>query len=68
MRPFQLDGAGGVVAWGDILVAVGDQPVRSMADLQRQLRGRKRGETIAVKVLRTLDRAQQVVEVPVTLK
>ncbi|MEQ1633818.1 MAG: PDZ domain-containing protein, partial [Planctomycetota bacterium] len=66
LRPFRLDRAGNVVAWGDILVAVDDQPVRSMADLQRQLRGRKRGETVSVKVLRNDE--QKLVDLGVTLK
>ncbi len=38
-----------------------------MTDLKRQLRGRKRGEAVAVKVLRA-DEQQQVVELRVTLK
>jgi S1-C subfamily serine protease len=67
VRPFQLDDRGNIVAWGDILVAVDGQPVRSMADLRRQLRGRKRGEALTVKVLRA-DERQQVVELRVTLK
>jgi S1-C subfamily serine protease len=67
VRPFRLDERGNVVSWGDILVAVDGQPVRSMTDLKRQLRGRKRGEAVAVKVLRA-DERQQVVELRVTLK
>ena len=67
MRPFEFDRNGNIVAWGDILLDVDGQPVRSMADLKRQLRGRKLGETVAVKVLRAEER-QQVVELRVTLK
>ena len=67
MRPFQMDGNGNILSWGDILLDVDGQPVRSMADLKRQLRGRKRGEAVAVKVLRA-DERQQVVELRVTLK
>ena len=67
MRPFELDQNGNIVAWGDILLDVDGQPVRSMADLKRQLRGRKRGESVAVKVLRA-DERQQVVDLRVTLK
>lgn len=66
LRPFQLDRSGNVITFGDILVAVDDQPVRSMADLKRQLQGRKRGETVMVKVLRSDER--KLVDVGVTLK
>jgi S1-C subfamily serine protease len=68
LRPFRLDGGGNIVEWGDILLEVGGQPVRSLNELQRQLRGRQRGETVAVKILRADQRRDQVTSLTVTLK
>lgn len=68
MRPFRLDRSGNIVEWGDILLEVGGQPVRSLADLQRQLRGRQRGEVVPVKVLRADQRNGQVASLEVTLR
>jgi S1-C subfamily serine protease len=68
IQPFQFDRDGNVVQWGDIIVAVEGSEIRSYADLQRLLRGRKRGETVPVKIVRGDPERPQVVELPVALR
>jgi len=68
IQPFRLDARGNILDWGDIIVAVDGTPIRSQADLQRLLRGRKRGETVSVKVVRGDRESAKVVDVPVALK
>ena len=68
IRPFQLDSWGNILDWGDIIVALDGTPIRSQADLLRLLRGRKRGETVSVKVVRGGVDSAKVVDVPVAVK
>ncbi|MBL8724172.1 MAG: trypsin-like peptidase domain-containing protein [Planctomycetes bacterium] len=68
VKPFRLDRQENVVEWGDVIVAVDDAPVRSQADLQRVLRGRKRGEQVRVKVVRSDGERGELLELPVSLK
>ena len=56
-----------VLESGDIIVAIAGTPIRSQAEVSRALRGRKRGDTVKVKLVRGDDRTE-VVEVPVALK
>ncbi|MGE3175572.1 MAG: S1C family serine protease [Planctomycetota bacterium] len=66
VQPFRFDG-NYIAEWGDVIVEIGGRPVRSTNDLLRELRGRKRGEQVAVKVLRGEPPRQQVLELTVTL-
>ena len=68
IKPFVLDSDYNVREAGDIIVAVEDQAVRSQGDLQRLLRGRKRGERVDVTLLRSERGGQRVEKVPVALK
>lgn len=68
MRAFRVTADGGVLEWGDLIVAVDGTPVRTVAELLRTLQGRRRGETVPVTVLRgNSDRlAEVVLQVPLT--
>jgi S1-C subfamily serine protease len=68
LKPFQVDRNDRIVEWGDVIVAVDGTQVRSMSDLQRLLRGRKRGEQVKVTLVRGEPERAAVVEVPVALK
>ena len=67
IKPFRV-AEDRIAEWGDVIVAVDGAPIRSRDDLQRLLRGRKRGETVSVKLIRGDIDAAQLVEVPVALK
>jgi S1-C subfamily serine protease len=51
-----------------VIVAVDGAPVRNQDELRRLLRGRKRGETVSVKLVRGQPNATKVVDVSVALK
>ncbi|MEO6595186.1 MAG: trypsin-like peptidase domain-containing protein, partial [Planctomycetota bacterium] len=68
IKPFEFDEHDRVSAMGDVIVAVDGAPIRAYNDLQRLLRGRKRGETVAVKVVRGDAEGSSVLEVKVALK
>jgi len=68
VRAFRLDNQERLVAWGDILVAVDGAPIRNLAELQKQLRGRRRGEKVKVTVLRGEPGTMQPVELGVSIK
>ncbi len=55
---------GGQIIVGDVLIKVGDMPIRSNEDLYRSLREKKIGETIPVTIVRT----GQTLTVNVTLQ
>jgi S1-C subfamily serine protease len=67
IKPFELTD-NRVAAWGDVIVAVDGTAVRNANDLRLLLRGRKRGETVTVQLVRGEPDAAQVVDVPVALK
>ncbi|MFQ5890424.1 MAG: trypsin-like peptidase domain-containing protein [Gemmatimonadota bacterium] len=48
---------------GDVIVSVEGEPVRSVGDLQRKIRAREPGETIAVELVRRADRRRESVQV-----
>ncbi|MCA8947949.1 MAG: trypsin-like peptidase domain-containing protein [Planctomycetes bacterium] len=54
--------------YGDLIVAIDGEPVRSQSDLKLALRGRKRGEQVVVKVVRGDPDLGKVVELPIVLK
>ena len=69
IRAFRLDDRDErIVEWGDIIVAVDGTSIRSQDDLKRLLRGRKRGETVVVKVVRQDANDAGIVDVPVAVK
>ena len=68
IRPFELDDAYRVVGWGDIIVAVDGTPIRSQLELQRLLRGRRRGEEVKVTLVRGDGDRLETVELAVPLK
>ncbi len=68
IKPYRLDDSERVLEWGDTIAAIDGKPVRSPTDLSRLLRGRKRGETVKVTLVRGDPDMAKVVEVPVSLK
>ncbi|MBL8729587.1 MAG: trypsin-like peptidase domain-containing protein [Planctomycetes bacterium] len=67
IQPFQVSN-NRITTWGDIIVAIDGTPVRNQDELRRMLRGRKRGETVSVKLVRGEPDTTKVVDVPVALK
>ena len=68
IKPFEFTADGGVATWGDVIVAVDGRPIRSHDDVRRSLRGRKRGETVSVKVVRGDPEHFEVRDVAVAVK
>jgi S1-C subfamily serine protease len=68
IKPCGIDGGQRIINWGDVLVAIDGVSIRSIAEVQRLLRGKKRGEQVKVTVLRGEPDAAQQVEVSVALK
>ena len=68
MKPCGVDGGQRIISWGDVIVAIDGMQVRSLADVHRMLRGRKRGDNVKVTVIRGEPNQAQLVELPVALK
>jgi S1-C subfamily serine protease len=68
IKPFELTDDNRIVAWGDVIVAVDGKAVRSQEDVKRLLRGRKRGETVSVKVVRGDPEHAEIHDIPVVVK
>ncbi|MCU0864258.1 MAG: trypsin-like peptidase domain-containing protein [Planctomycetes bacterium] len=68
LRPCGIDGGQRIISWGDVIVAIDGTQIRSISEVHRMLRGRKRGEQVKVTVLRGEPDAAQQVEVSVALK
>jgi S1-C subfamily serine protease len=68
MKPCGVDGGQRIISWGDVIVAIDGMQIRSLADVHRMLRGRKRGDSVKVTVIRGEPNQAQLVELPVALK
>jgi S1-C subfamily serine protease len=67
LRPFAFAGGDEPSTWGDVIVAIDGFHVNSFNDLGNALRGKKAGQTVAVKVVRGLPDQQRLETVPVVL-
>ncbi|MCR9245764.1 MAG: trypsin-like peptidase domain-containing protein [bacterium] len=70
IRPFRVreTRSGSVIeSYGDVIVALDDQPVRSFSELPRTLKKRKPGDKVRVRLIRGLPDDPQEIEVVVKL-
>ena len=68
IRPFKVTDDYRITGSGDVIVALDGSPIRSGDDVRRLLRGRKRGETVSVKVVRGDREHFEVRDVAVAVK
>ena len=64
LRPTREHESTGEIIWGDVIVAVDGTPTRTRAEFDKQLGGRRVGETVTL----TVERDGQSVDLPVTLQ
>ncbi len=67
LQPFAIDRSGNPTTWGDVLVAIDGQRVRTFDDIPKVLRGKQPGQEVQVELVRGLPDAPRLMTVPVTL-
>ena len=68
LRPFKIAGDRSILEYGDVIVAVDGQPVRSFSELPRVLAGRNSGELVEVTAIRGLPRDPDEVTLKIQLR
>jgi S1-C subfamily serine protease len=68
LRPFKIANDRSITEYGDVIVAVDGQPVRSFSELPKVLAGRNSGEFVEVTAIRGLPRAPEQVTIKIQLR
>ena len=68
LRPFHIAGDRSIREYGDVIVAVDGQPVRSFSELPRVLAGRNSGEFVEVTAIRGLPTSAEQVTLRIQLR